>query len=120
MPIYEDVVNQWMDLTGPQSEELLLTVMEEEAKELLVAIEEYRRTPAWVESKMNLLKEMCDVTFTNMVFTEHKGWDYGGAFDEVGESNLSKGDMDGNLTRREDGKILKGEYYYPPNMEYFI
>ena len=120
MPIYEDTVEQWMEMVGPQSEEVLLNCMKEEAKELIKAIEEYRKTPAWVESKKNLLKEICDSTFTNMVFAESKNWDYGGAFDEVGESNLSKGGMDGNLTRREDGKILKGEYYYPPNMEYYI
>ena len=42
------------------------------------------------------------------------------AFDEVHESNMSKLDADGNPILREDGKILKGENYFSPDLESII
>ena len=37
-------------------------------------------------------------------------------FDEIQRSNMSKLDADGNPIFREDGKILKGENYFRPNI----
>ncbi len=37
-------------------------------------------------------------------------------FDEIQESNMSKLDADGNAIYREDGKILKSELYFKPNI----
>jgi len=37
-------------------------------------------------------------------------------FDEIHRSNMSKL-QDGKVIRREDGKVLKGENYFPPNIE---
>jgi predicted HAD superfamily Cof-like phosphohydrolase len=41
-------------------------------------------------------------------------------FDEIQRSNMSKLDKDGNPIYREDGKILKGENYTPPNLKPII
>ena len=41
------------------------------------------------------------------------------AFKTVHDSNMSKLDDDGKPIRREDGKILKGPNYYPPDMTPF-
>tara|TARA_B100000780_G_C20922217_1_gene367412 strand:- start:282 stop:671 length:390 start_codon:yes stop_codon:yes gene_type:complete len=38
-------------------------------------------------------------------------------FDEIQRSNLSKLDINGNPIFREDGKILKGENYFKPNIK---
>tara|TARA_B110000444_G_scaffold70662_1_gene66403 strand:+ start:1364 stop:1750 length:387 start_codon:yes stop_codon:yes gene_type:complete len=38
-------------------------------------------------------------------------------FDEIQKSNLSKLDSNGNPIFREDGKILKGENYFKPNIK---
>jgi len=38
-------------------------------------------------------------------------------FRRVHDSNMSKLDNDGNVLRREDGKVLKGPNYEPPEME---
>jgi predicted HAD superfamily Cof-like phosphohydrolase len=38
-------------------------------------------------------------------------------FDEIQRSNMSKLDENGNPIFREDGKILKGKNYNPPNLE---
>ncbi len=45
------------------------------------------------------------------------GWDLDKAMDLVHESNMSKLDEDGNPIYREDGKVLKGPNYKPPNLE---
>lgn len=38
-------------------------------------------------------------------------------FDEIQRSNMSKLDHEGNPIFREDGKILKGEGYFKPNIK---
>ena len=38
-------------------------------------------------------------------------------FDEIQKSNMSKLDGKGNPIFREDGKILKGENYFKPNIK---
>ena len=42
------------------------------------------------------------------------------AFEEVHRSNMSKIDKDGKVKRREDGKIIKGPDYFPPNLKQFL
>jgi predicted HAD superfamily Cof-like phosphohydrolase len=37
-------------------------------------------------------------------------------FDEIHASNLSKLDENGEPVLREDGKIIKGPYYHPPDI----
>ena len=41
-------------------------------------------------------------------------------FDEIQASNMSKLGEDGQPILREDGKILKGEKYFKPNIKQFI
>ena len=38
-------------------------------------------------------------------------------FDEIQRSNMSKLDADGNPIYREDGKVLKSELYFKPNIK---
>tara|TARA_B100000795_G_C22802647_1_gene442786 strand:+ start:956 stop:1342 length:387 start_codon:yes stop_codon:yes gene_type:complete len=38
-------------------------------------------------------------------------------FEEIQKSNMSKLDAEGNPIFREDGKILKGENYFKPNIK---
>lgn len=42
------------------------------------------------------------------------------AFKRVHESNMSKLGDDGKPIYREDGKVLKGPHYKPPNLEDLI
>lgn len=41
-------------------------------------------------------------------------------FDEIHNSNMSKLDKNGNPIFREDGKVLKGENYFRPNIRDII
>jgi hypothetical protein len=42
------------------------------------------------------------------------------AFEEVHRSNMSKLGLDGKPIYREDGKIIKGPEYFPPNLKQFL
>lgn len=44
------------------------------------------------------------------------GIDLEPVFDEIHRSNMSKLDADGNVIKREDGKILKSNLFFPPNI----
>lgn len=41
-------------------------------------------------------------------------------FDEIHRSNMSKLDADGNPIYREDGKVMKGENYFKPNIAKYL
>lgn len=41
-------------------------------------------------------------------------------FDEIHRSNMSKLDENGNPIYREDGKVMKSERYFKPNIKQFI
>jgi predicted HAD superfamily Cof-like phosphohydrolase len=41
-------------------------------------------------------------------------------FAEIHRSNMSKMGMDGKPVRREDGKIMKGPGYTPPDIEFIL
>ena len=42
------------------------------------------------------------------------------AFDEVHRSNMSKFDEEGKAIYREDGKLMKGEWYHAPNLNQIV
>ena len=45
------------------------------------------------------------------------GWDLDETLHRVHESNMSKLDEDGKPIYRDDGKVLKGPNYAPPNLD---
>lgn len=45
------------------------------------------------------------------------GVDLNKVLEEIQQSNMSKLDEEGNPIVREDGKILKGKNFFPPNIE---
>jgi predicted HAD superfamily Cof-like phosphohydrolase len=63
------------------------------------------------------LKELADLVYVCYQYAENLDWDLDDkALDRVHESNLSKLGEDGNPIYREDGKVLKGPNYQPPNL----
>ena len=63
------------------------------------------------------LKELADLVYVCYQYAENMGWFLDEALDRVHKSNMSKLDDDGNPVYREDGKVLKGPNYKPPNLE---
>ena len=62
------------------------------------------------------LKELADLVYVCYQYAENMGWFLDEALNRVHESNLSKLDDDGNPIYRDDGKVLKGPNYKPPDL----
>ena len=62
------------------------------------------------------LKELADLVYVCYQFAENMGWFLDEALNRVHESNMSKLDEDGNPIYRDDGKVLKGPNYKPPDL----
>ena len=63
------------------------------------------------------LKELADLVYVCYQYAANMGWNLDEAMHRVHESNMSKLDEHGNPVLREDGKVLKGPNYKPPNLE---
>ena len=61
-------------------------------------------------------KELADLVYVCYQYAVNMGWDLDEAMDRVHKSNMSKLDEYGKPVLREDGKVLKGPYYQPPNL----
>ena len=62
------------------------------------------------------LKELADIVYVWYQYAENMRWDLDGALDLVHQSNMSKLGEDGEPIYREDGKVLKGPNYKPPDL----
>ena len=82
------------------------TLIEEEYEELINAMQSKKAD--------EVLKELCDLVYVCVGFATTFGWDFDTAFNRVHASNMSKLDSEGNPLYREDGKVIKSDYYKPP------
>tara|TARA_R100001463_G_scaffold60480_3_gene113033 strand:+ start:351 stop:647 length:297 start_codon:yes stop_codon:yes gene_type:complete len=90
----------------------------EEFKEFIQAEPQlYRENP---ELHADVLKELSDLVYVCYQYAVNMGWDLDEALRLVHESNMSKLDEDGKPIYREDGKVLKGENYKPPNLTHLV
>ena len=62
------------------------------------------------------LKELADLVYVCYQYAENMNWYLDEALDRVHKSNMSKLDEDGHPIYRDDGKVLKGPNYKPPNL----
>ena len=90
----------------------------EEFKEFLEAEGSlFREHP---DAQEETLKELADLVYVCYQYAENMGWFLDEALDRVHKSNMSKLGEDGKPIYREDGKVLKGPNYTPPNLEDLI
>ena len=66
------------------------------------------------------LKELADLVYVCYQYAANLGWDLDEAMHRVHESNMSKLGDDGKPILREDGKVLKGPNYQPPDLSDLI
>ena len=66
------------------------------------------------------LKELADLIYVCYQYAENMGWFLDEALNRVHLSNMSKLDEDGKPIYREDGKVLKGPNYKPPDLSDLI
>ena len=92
-----------------------MNLITEEFKELLEADSKLFRTGS--EPRAACLKELADLVYVCYQYAANQRWDLDEALDRVHKSNMSKLDEDGKPIFRNDGKVLKGPNYAPPNLE---
>ncbi len=90
----------------------------EEFKEFLEAEDALWRNNNNIDA--DALKELADLVYVCYQYAGNMGWFLDEALNRVHESNMSKLGEDGKPVYREDGKVLKGPNYKPPNLEDLI
>jgi predicted HAD superfamily Cof-like phosphohydrolase len=90
------------------------TLIVEEFKEFLDA--ENQLLLGFTINATDCLKELADLVYVCYQYAENLGWDLDEALNRVHRSNMSKLGEDGEPVYREDGKVLKGPNYEPPNL----
>ena len=68
------------------------------------------------QARAATLKELADLIYVCAQYAENMNWDIEQALRRVHKSNLSKLGEDGKPIKREDGKVLKGPNYQPPDL----
>ena len=91
-------------------------LINEESCEFLEAAEEMYADPENPDLREAIVKELSDLVFVCYQFAATYGIDLDKAMTLVFESNMSKLDEQGMPIYREDGKVLKGPNYRPPNL----
>ena len=91
-------------------------LIREEAGEFLVAADECFADPENTKAREEIVKELSDLVFVCFQFAATYNIDLDKAMTLVFESNLSKLDEQGKPIYREDGKVLKGPNYQPPDL----
>jgi len=104
--------------TGFPSRAKQRSLIIEEFKEFLEADAMLFRPSSVIHQ--NCLKELADLVYVCYQYAANMGWDLDEAMHRVHESNMSKLDEYGKPVLREDGKVLKGPNYSPPNLEDLI
>ena len=66
------------------------------------------------------LKELADLVYVCYQYAENMNWFLDEALNRVHESNMSKLGEDGKPIYLEDGKVLKGPNYKPPDLSDLI
>ena len=105
---YGQPIGQKPQFLSEDRMKLRKTLIEEEYKEFLEAVEE--------GDLVNAFKELGDLIYVVQGTAVEMGGPLDEVFDAIHESNMSKLDENGNPIYREDGKVLKGSGYFPPNI----
>lgn len=90
------------------------TLIVEEFKEFLEA--DQQMSLMHPSDREACLKELADLVYVCAQYAENMDWDLEQALRRVHKSNMSKLGNDGNPIYREDGKVLKGPNYQPPDL----
>lgn len=90
-------------------------LISEETKELFDELHVPRKV-----DKVKLAKELADLLYVTYYMADVYEIPIDRVYAEVHKSNMSKLDENGKPIRREDGKILKGPNYRPPELNHIF
>jgi predicted HAD superfamily Cof-like phosphohydrolase len=121
---FAEAMGQSTDVENPSinliqfRQKLILEEVAELGDELVVAMgEAMLRGKVSTETKIKILKELADVQYVVSGLAVAFGLPLEQAFVRVHNSNMSKLDENGKPIYRDDGKVLKGPNYTPPNLQ---
>lgn len=122
--IFHKAMGQAVDVRQPDEKllefryNLLIEEVKELGEEVAYAMAESNFKAGIPDKiKARMLKEMADVQYVLSGFAVTLGLPLEQAFNRVHKSNMSKLDNNGKPIYRDDGKVLKGPNYTPPDME---
>lgn len=107
---FEQPIMPMVSIKDPIINELRASLLEEETRELREALA--AKDPVAVLDALTDIQYVLDGAF--LAFGLHPWKD--SAMTEVHRSNMSKLGEDGKPVKREDGKVLKGPNYTPPDL----
>jgi predicted HAD superfamily Cof-like phosphohydrolase len=93
---------------------LRVDLIDEEFNELKQAVYE------WGGNLEGVTDALCDILYVTYGMAHSFGIDIDECFREVHVSNMSKLGEDGKPIYREDGKVMKGPNYKPPNLKQYV
>jgi predicted HAD superfamily Cof-like phosphohydrolase len=101
-------------LLSKDGSKLRFDLMKEELLEYLHAVD--------TEDLVGIADSLCDLLYVLLGTVESHGLTpiIDQLYNEVHRSNMSKLDEDGNPIYREDGKVVKGPNFTPPNLKLII
>lgn len=112
---FEMTVNYTPTVISMSEATLRYTLMQEELAEVDQAMADVSPDG---QGLPQLAKELADLLYVVYGTAVAYGIDIDRVFTEVHKSNMSKLGRDGRPVYREDGKVLKGPDYQPPNLEW--
>ena len=116
---FRTIMEQPVGVYTPAVADNQLTLITEEYKELIEALDDCAAYVQNPRARVPALKELADLVYVAFQLAAACGWELDEALDRVHQSNLSKL-VDGKPLKREDGKVLKGPNYQPPYLEDLI
>ena len=107
MKTFGQEVKEYPDLPPEEVVDLRLDLINEEVGELCEAVER--------DDMTEIADALTDILYVTYGMGAALGIDLDKCFEEVQRSNMSKLGEDGKPMYREDGKVMKGPNYSPPN-----
>lgn len=96
--------------------DLRLKLIDEELEELKLACDYYAATKN-LHAKREIVDAITDLLYVVVGFVVTYGIDLDLAFERVHESNMTKLGRDGKPIYRDDGKVIKGPDFCPPELD---
>jgi predicted HAD superfamily Cof-like phosphohydrolase len=108
MVVFGQEVQEYPNLPPEEVVDLRLDLINEEVGELCEAVE--------YNDMIEIADALTDILYVTYGMGAALGIDLDKCFEEVQRSNMSKLGEDGKPMYREDGKVLKGPNYSPPDL----
>jgi len=103
------VVNQSPTFPDEQTQRLGMLMLEEELAEFYTALAK--------KDMVGVADGLTDILYVVYGIGHNFGIDLDHTFEAVHDSNMSKLDVNGNAQYDDNGKVVKGKYYVPPDIK---